>query len=126
MRIILADHNQKTLWALIVMLQEEPGLEIVGKAEDAQGLRAVAEHVAADLILLDMKLAVGRIDPVIGELHALLPRPIVAVMSSQVEDGRMALQAGADVFVSKGDRPDWLLAMLRGYAQRLQEGSDLS
>ena len=121
MRIILADQNQKTLWALITVLHEEPEMNVVGEAKDAEGLRMVAKNTAADLILLDKKLAGGRAESLISELHALEPRPTVVVMSSHSEDSRLMLKAGADSFVSKGDRPDWLLETLRHYASRAQQ-----
>jgi CheY-like chemotaxis protein len=39
-------------------------------------------------------------------------------MSSNSEDSRMALRAGADAFVSKEDQPEWLLITLRKYAKQ--------
>jgi len=122
MRMILADQNQKTLWALATVLQEEPGLEIVGEAADAEGLLLLAVNALVDLILLDKQLAGAQIAPLISELHTLDPRPAVFGMSSDSDDGRLMLKAGADAFVSKGDQPDWLLDMLRNYAKRHQEG----
>ncbi len=126
MRIIVADTNQKTRWALIMVLQEEPGMEIVGEVGDAIGLEVVAEIAAADLILLDKKLAGDQIKPLISKLRALEPRPKIVVMSSDSADSRLMLKAGADAFVSKGDRPEWLVDVLRSYAMRLREGAKWS
>lgn len=121
MHIILADQNQKARWALMTVLREEPGLEIVGQVQDLDELLQIAVDATADLILLDKKLAGDQIKFLISYLHALEPRPIVLVMSSDAEDGGFMLKAGADAFVSKGDRPDWLLNILRNYAKRNQE-----
>ncbi len=121
MRIILADKNQKTVWALITVIQEEPAMEIVGEAENSEELLQMAENIPVDLILLDRKLADDPIKSLISELHAIEPRPIVLVMSSDAEDSRLMLNAGADAFVSKGDRSDWLLDILRSYAMRIQK-----
>jgi DNA-binding NarL/FixJ family response regulator len=121
MRIILADKNQKTVWALITVIQEEPAMELVGEAENSEELLQMAENATVDLILLDRKLAGDPIKSLISELHAIEPRPIVLGMSWDAEDGRLMLNAGADAFVSKGDRPDWLLDILRGYAKRIQK-----
>jgi DNA-binding NarL/FixJ family response regulator len=122
MRIILADSDETTLWALRVMLQEEASLEIVGEAPDAPGLQKTAEENKADLILMDRKLPGGPIETLIRELHAHVPRPIVVVMSSSSEDSRLAIRAGADAFVSKGDEPEWLLETLRHFAKRPLNG----
>jgi len=120
MRIILADPNQKSLWALKTLLDEEPGMEVVGDAEHARQLQTIAETCSADLVLLDKKLPGAEIGALITDLHILVPRPVVVVMSSDTEDGRFMLKAGADAFLSKGERPDWLLTVLRQYAQRMQ------
>jgi len=122
MRIILGDPNPNALWALFMVLQEEPDFEIVGQAVDAEGLNEVAVNAAVDLVLMDRKLGGVQIEPLIRKLHGLDPRPLVVVMSSEFEDGRLMLKAGADAFVSKGEGADWLLNVLRNYAKRLQDG----
>ena len=118
MRVILADHNRSTVWALQTLLEEEPNMEVVGEATDAQKLLQLAEQIGTDLVLVDKGLAEGDIRSLIAKLHALCPRPIVVVMSSASEDSRVMLRAGADAFVSKGEQPDWLLQTLREFANR--------
>ncbi|KPK08347.1 MAG: hypothetical protein AMJ56_11825 [Anaerolineae bacterium SG8_19] len=118
MRIILADHHRQALWALKTTLQEESELEIVGEVMDSEGLLMLAENAAADLVLVDRKLPGDPINDLISRLQTLEPRPIIIVMSSNSEDSRLMLKAGADAFVSKGDQPDWLLETLRQYAKR--------
>jgi len=100
------------------MLQEEPGLEVVGEAVDANELFTLTEEAAANLIMMDKKLPGFRMKELISRLHALESKPIVIVMSSNSEDSRKVLQDGADAFVSKGDQPDWLLEILRHYTER--------
>ena len=118
MRIILADPNQKTLWALKTLLDEEPEMEVVGEAAHAQQLLDVAEKSSPDLVLLERRLPGSEIEPLIAGLHALEPRPFVVVTSTDTNDSRLVLKAGADAFLSKGERPDWLLTVLRQYAER--------
>jgi DNA-binding NarL/FixJ family response regulator len=119
MRIILADPNQKTLWALKTLLIEEPGMKVVGEAADAEELQEIAEKNGPDLVLLDRRLPGADVGVVIAGLHALEPKPVVIVMSSDNEDSRFMLKAGADAFLSKGEQPDWMLKVLRQYAERL-------
>ncbi|MGD2049610.1 MAG: response regulator transcription factor [Chloroflexota bacterium] len=123
MRIILADNHQHALWALKTTLQEEPDLEIVGEAVDSEGLLRLAEKAAVDLVLVDRKLPGDPIEDLISRLQTLEPKPIIIVMSSNIEDSRKMLKAGADAFVSKGDQPDWLLETLRQYAKRTKNPS---
>ena len=119
MRIILADHHAQSLWALKTVLQEQPEFDLIGVVEDEQSLLILAEEHTADLFLVDRSLPGGPIEELIGSLHALDPRPLVIVMSSEFEYSRMMLKAGADAFVSKGDRPDWLLDKLYNFERRI-------
>jgi len=100
------------------MLVEEPELELAGEAVDAQRLLALAESCGVDLVVMDRELPGLPIGTLITRLHMLKPRPTVIVMSSRIEDGSKMLRAGADVFITKGDPPDWLLQTLRQYARR--------
>ena len=126
MRIILADPHSQALWALKTTLQEEPNIDLIGEAVDAKRLLNLAEKHPVDLILVDSGLPGNPIGDLIATLHALKPKPIVIVMSSRSEDGRMALMAGADAFVSKGDQPEWLLNTLRKYAKQVEQMEESS
>ena len=120
MRIILADHHEESRMALEALLEEQPEFDLIGVALDAQGLLQLAEKLTPNLFLLDGELPDIPIDELIARLHALEPRPIVIVMSGEVESSRKMLKAGADVFVSKVDEPDWLLDKLQKYAKQFK------
>jgi len=120
MRIILGDLHPQALWALKTTLQEEPDIDLIGEAVDTKRLLSLAEKQPVDLILVDRRLLGNLIGDLIATLHAIKPKPIVIVMSSKSEDSRMALNAGADAFVSKGDQPEWLLNTLRKYAKQVK------
>ena len=124
MRIILADQHVQPLWALKTTLAEQSEFDIIGEAKDAQGLLRLAEEQPPDLILVDNELLGGTIEHLIARLHALAPIPIIIVMSSEIDCSRMALKAGADAFVSKGDQPDWLLEKLHKYAIQIKMKED--
>ena len=118
MRIILADHHAQPCWALKTLLNEQPEFEIIGEAVDAEGLLALAKKHLPDLVLVDGELPGVYIEDLITRLHDLEPPPIVVVMSSEFENSRKMLKAGADAFVSKGDEPDWLLETLQKFESR--------
>lgn len=126
MRIILADHHTQALGALKTLILEQPELELIGEAVDADALLALAASESPDLALIDWELPGEQIEELISELHMHSPRPIVVVMSSQSEYGRMLLKAGADAFISKSDQPDWLLNILQKYAKKLRKEDGLS
>jgi DNA-binding NarL/FixJ family response regulator len=118
MRIIVADHHAQVLRALKLTLLELPTYDLVGEAANAESLLRLAGDQSAELILVDRELPGASIEDLIAGLHTLQPRPMVIVMGSRDEYGRRALRAGADAFVSKGERPEWLLGTLHIYAQR--------
>lgn len=120
MRIILADQHAQSRWALKTVLQEETEFDLVGVVEDEHSLMMLAENHKVDLILIDRQLPGSPLEDLLDSLHAHDPRPVVIVMSSESEYSRMVLKAGADAFVSKSDRPDWLLETLHRYEQRVR------
>ncbi len=119
MRVILADHHVSTLWALTMLLHEQPDFDLIGEAVSVDELITVASEQTADLILVDKDLPGGPIEDLITALHAIEPKPIVIAMTSELGYGRRLLSAGADAIVSKNDQPEWLLMTLRRYAHRL-------
>lgn len=118
MRIILADNHVQPCWALKTLLNEQPEFKIIGEAVDADGLLVLAGKHLPDLVLVDSELPGLYIEDLITKLHDLEPPPIVVVMSSESENSRKLLKAGADAFVSKGDEPDWLLETLQKFESR--------
>ena len=122
MRIILADHHEQPRLALTTLLKEQSEFTLLGEALDGQGLLILADECPTDVILLDSDLPGIYIENLITKLHALLPCPIVIVMSSEFENSRKFLRAGADAFVSKSDQPEWLLETLKKYNGRVKEG----
>jgi DNA-binding NarL/FixJ family response regulator len=121
MRIILADHHAQPCWALKTLLNEQPEFEIIGEAVDAEGLLALAEKHLPDLVLVDGELPGLYIEDLISKLHGIEPPPIVVTMSSEFENSRKLLKAGADAFVSKGDEPAWLLETLQKFESRAKK-----
>lgn len=118
MRIILADHNQKAVWALRTLLDEEDNMEVVGEVVNSECLQVLAEQTGADLVLVDRQLPNGDIASVVAKLQALVPKPFIILMSTDQADSRLSFRVGADAFVSKGEHPEWLLETLRRYAGR--------
>ena len=128
MRVLLADDQTKVRSALRLLLEQEPGLSVVGEADEAEGLLTQVQRTQPDVVLLDWELpglrAADPSTPSTGSgassgqrlLSALrsvgCPLRVIA-LSGHVEACEEALAAGADAFVSKGDPPERLLTTLR-------------
>jgi len=133
MRIFLADDQAKVCSALRLLLEQEPGLSVVGEAAEAKDLLAQVQRTRPDLVLLDWELPGLRVPSastsltgseissgqrLLAALHSLSCRLKVIALSGHVEAREEALAAGADAFVSKGDPPERLLITLRTVSVR--------
>jgi DNA-binding NarL/FixJ family response regulator len=100
-----------------LLLEQEPGVNIVAEVADSDTLLARTADVHPDLVLLDWELpglnGASAARFVLNALYASCPNVQVIVFSGRPEAGRHALAAGASTFVSKADPPEHLLAALR-------------
>ena len=115
MRILLADDQRKVRFALRVLLERQPGIEVVGEAIDAQDLFAQTEATRPDLVLLAWELPNLAATGSLPALRRVCPGLSVIALSGRPTARRAALAAGADAFVSKADPPERLLATIGGY-----------
>jgi DNA-binding NarL/FixJ family response regulator len=110
--ILLADDEPTLCSALRLRLEQEPGLMVVGEAAEATSARQYATTLLPDLLLLDWELPGATGALLLDSLHGDAPAMRIIALSSRPEARPLALAAGADAFVSKGDPPDRLLAAI--------------
>jgi DNA-binding NarL/FixJ family response regulator len=113
MRILIADRRPRIRFALCVLLKRQKGLDLVGEAADARDFEAQIESARPDAVLLDWRLDGSATADLLAALRERYPRLYIAVLSGRPEEQHAALAAGADVFVSKIDPPNKLLAAIR-------------
>ena len=114
MRVLLADDRPKIRFALRLLLERQPGIEVVGEAADAEELLVRAMATFPDVVLLDWELPKLALDGCsLSALRGVCPHLCVIVLSGRPETRKTALAAGADAFVSKIDPPERLLAAVR-------------
>ena len=118
MRILLADDQVKVRSALRLLLEQEPGIQVVGETADATGiLLAVATYMtekASDLVvLLDWELPGLPAAQLVRLLRYERPLLKIVAMSSRPEAYQAALDAGVQAFVSKSEPPEQVLAHIK-------------
>jgi len=118
MHVLLADDQAKVRSALRLVLEQQPGVSILGEAVDATGLLDWVRAVCPDVVLLDWELPGLKADSLLPTLRQLCPHLKVIALSGRPEARQAALAAGADAFVSKGDPPEQLLAAVRDCSHR--------
>ena len=113
MRIVLALKDTDLRLAIELLLSEEPGVIIVGSASDTQGLLALIEASCPDLALLDWDLPGKPILEVLANIQARDTSPEIVVLGIDPDFEDDALNAGANVYLFKGDQPERLLSVFR-------------
>lgn len=113
LRIVIADREATTRLALRMLLNEEPGLLVVGQAGDGQELMDSVRDTRPDLVLLDWDLPGPPVETLLSDLQSLDGQPAVIVLGARQELRNHTLAAGADGFVHQGHPPSHLLAAIR-------------
>jgi DNA-binding NarL/FixJ family response regulator len=112
MRILLADHQARVRFALRALLDQQPGLTVVGETGEAAETLSQVAAIQPDLILLDWDLR-GSVLDLLSALHSVCPGLRVIALSARPEMRQAILTAGADAFISKTDSPERVLEAIR-------------
>ena len=115
MQILVADKRSRTRFALRLLIEQATGHTIVAEVADAESLTSKILETLPDLVLLEWELSQENNGMAISSLKEDHPQMKVLVLSGQSECRKVALKAGADDFVSKGDSPDRLMMLLNSY-----------
>ena len=107
--ILIAASLPATRNALMIFVNEQPGLHVVAEAGDSHELFKKVESTCPDAVLLDWEL-LDRATPIlIQAMRALDQKHFVIVLSTNTDHREAALDAGADGFVNIGNPPHELL-----------------
>jgi len=113
MRLFIASADRAFRLALLMLLESEPGMVVIGMSDRAQGLMTVVGTSKPEAVLLDDGLAKQATGQLISDLHLLECHPKIIVLSLDSTTAAATLAAGADGFVGKNAPPDDLLPLLR-------------
>lgn len=113
MRIFIADGRKSVRHALAVLLAAQQDLHIAGEASCGEELLSQATAIDADIALVDWELPGLAELGGLAALRRLYPDLLIVVLSSRPGVRRAAQMAGLEAFVSKGDPPERLLAVIR-------------
>jgi len=111
MRFIVADRQPSTRSALKLLVEQYPDMEHAGSAGDIDGLLKLTESSEPDLILVEWELLGAWPKGSLAIIKKSGP-PIVVVLSCCL-DRAVPLEAGADYYVSKVDKPERLIGVIQ-------------
>jgi two-component system response regulator NreC len=116
--IVLADDHTVVRRALRVLLEEEPGFEVVAEAEDADAAIRYLRGHKPNVLILDLNMPGRPSLEAIPEMKAASPETRIVVLTMQKEPAfaRQALQLGVLGYVLKEAADDELVQAVRSAA----------
>lgn len=115
-RVLVVDDQVVVCKGLKVVLEANPGIEVVGMAHDGAEAMALTERLHPDLVLMDLKM------PIMNGIHATraireqYPAVPVLVLTTYDEDEWVvdAIRAGAAGYLLKDSQTEDLIAAVEG------------
>jgi two-component system response regulator DevR len=103
LRILLADDHEVVRLGLVTLLEDIPGITVVGEAGSARETLMACERLDPDLVILDVRLPDQTGVEVCREITRRWPKIKVVMLTSYANDDLIAeaILAGADGYVLK-------------------------
>ena len=117
-RVLVADDHAGFRHGLVALLASDPGVEVVGEAEDGREAVAMAVGLSPDVVLMDLQMpGLNGIEATRAVL-AQTPRVGVLVLTMFEDDDSVvsAMRAGARGYVLKSAAPSEVMGILRSVA----------
>ncbi len=117
-RILIVDDHAVVRQGVRKILTEQPDMEILGEAENAEQLEDVIDSMAWDVMILDISLPGRSGLDVMKDIHQRYPRRYVLFLSMLPEEqfALRVMKAGAAGYLAKGTAPEQLVAAVRKIA----------
>jgi DNA-binding NarL/FixJ family response regulator len=111
--VLIADDHPDVANALTALLLAQADFAPLGTVVTARALLDAVETSEPDIVMVDWELPGFDPRQAVAALRKHGNGPQIVAMSAFVLAARAALAAGADIFISKTDPPDSVLAILR-------------
>lgn len=123
LRILLVDDHEVVRLGVRALIDDEPGMEVVGEAGTVQEALTLVNVLLPDVVVLDMRLPDGHGVDACRQIKTDLPETRVIVLTSFPNEEVIldAISAGADGYVLKQIGSGELLTAL----QRVGQGESL-
>jgi DNA-binding NarL/FixJ family response regulator len=113
MRIFIACADEGLRLALLMLMDQNAGMVVVGMSDRSKGLLILVGTLQPELLLLDDDLDKEATVDLVRDLHLLEYPPKIIILSINPQRKHTILAAGADGFISKNMPPDELLPIIR-------------
>jgi DNA-binding NarL/FixJ family response regulator len=115
LRIVIADDHPLVLDAITRVLEQDPGIEVVGSTDSGRRVVTLVGQLLPDIALLDLHMPDRNGIECLELIHARHPQVTVVMLSAseRTYDIERALAAGASAYIDKRVLPEDLPAALR-------------
>ena len=115
LRVLLVDDHDLVRRGLAALLEEAPGIELVGQAGDGREAVNLAMDLHPDVVIMDASMPVMNGDQATRQIKALLPgtRVVALSMYDEADKREEMFRAGAEGYILKTVSADDLIAALR-------------
>lgn len=109
-RVVIVEDHALLRAGLLALLARDPGIEVVGEADNGRDALRVAAQTQPDMVLLDITMPGTNGIDIIGDLKRRHPGLRILVLTVHQSDDYIqgSLNAGADGYLLKGATPDEL------------------
>ena len=114
-RILLADDHNIMRRGLRLLLERQPGFEVVAEASDGRQAAEQAEAAKPDIVFLDIAMPNMSGIEAAQRIGALLPQAAIIILSMHSDEGYVlrALKAGAKGYLLKDSAEDDLIEAIK-------------
>ncbi|UVT15198.1 MAG: response regulator [Nitrospira sp.] len=122
MKVLIADGEAIVRRKLYTILQDVPGVEVVGTADEGQEVLALIERECPNVAILDINVPVKTGIEVLRRVKSKKPAPITIILTNYVDQEyrEACLAAGAELFIDKVHGLDQLRSILRSLSAQFQ------
>jgi two-component system response regulator DevR len=123
LRIVLVDDHEVVRVGVRALIERQPEMEVIGEASSVREAVTLAEQLAPDVVVLDIRLPGGNGLEACRQIKECRPDTRIIVLTSYPDDEVLfdAIAAGADGYVLKQIGSDELIRAL----QRVGRGESL-
>jgi len=118
-RVLVVDDHPIVRRGLSTEINLDPGMQVVGEAQDGQEAVTMAAQLKPDVILMDLVMPEKDGIQASAEIIENNPEACILILTSFTEEEKVyaAVKAGASGYIFKDKRPDELLQAIRDVHQ---------